>query len=80
MNINVETHGKTAGEILAVTQSIRENLSIFTETSCNYIVRVSNNGTVYAMLQREAGSTDVKVITTISQFIDKLFHLGYYVL
>lgn len=66
MNINVETHGKTAGEILAVTQSIRENLSIFTETSCNYIVRVSNNGTVYAMLQREAGSTDVKVITTIS--------------
>ncbi len=66
MNINVETHGKTAGEILAVTQSIRENLVIFTNTSCNYIVRVSNNGTIYAMLQRDAGTTDVKVITTIS--------------
>ena len=65
VEIRVECHAKSAGEILAVGQMAKENLSIFTDTSCRYTVKIIDNDETYVIIQREEGSTDCNVISTI---------------
>ena len=64
LDLTIESHGKTAGEILAVIQSAREEMSSFQSVNCTYIVQVVNNDKVQAIMRREAGSSDVHVMTT----------------
>lgn len=64
MNIEVDAHGKTAGEILAVTQTANSSLSVFTSTDCTYMITVKNDDTVYAMISRDIDSTATTVIST----------------
>lgn len=64
LKLNVTTHGKTVGEIMAVVQSVREKLAVFTSTNASYKVIIKNNGDVCAILERPIHSTDVAVITT----------------
>lgn len=64
LDLTIESHGKTAGEILAVTQSAKEQMSSFQSVGCTYIVQVINNDKVQAIMRRESGSSDVHVMTT----------------
>lgn len=64
LKLTVESHGKTAGEILAVVQSVKQELASFQSLECTYIVQIENNDQMQALLRREAGSTDVHVLTT----------------
>ena len=43
LNLNVTTHGKTAGEILAAVQSAKEKLSVFKSDTMEIRVEVINN-------------------------------------
>lgn len=63
LTLRVTTHGKTAGEILAVVQSIREKFSVFTSEDCEYRVIVINNSDTFAILHRPAHTTKLDVIT-----------------
>ncbi len=64
LRLNVQTYGKTSGEILAVIQSVREKLGVFTSQECEYRVAIYNNKNVAALLYRPLQSTGVNVITT----------------
>lgn len=63
--IDVTTHGKTASEILAVIQVAKEQMKLFTNTDCEYLVRIINENEVYAMIQRKSGSDSVSVISMV---------------
>lgn len=65
MQIDIESHGKTAGELLAVSQSVKEHLSEFSESNCSYLVRIKNNSEVYCMMKRDRKSKEITVITTL---------------
>ena len=65
MEIDVRAQAKSAGEILAIMQSAKENLSLFTSDSCQYTVRVLNNEEVYGIIQREKGSNTSQILSTI---------------
>lgn len=64
MIINITAHGKTAGEIMAVIQAVKEKMDVFTDTECIYKVIVSNNTKVCAILERDAKKNTVEVMTT----------------
>lgn len=65
MTIEITAHGKTAGEMLAVSQSAQKNLSKFKKRTCEYTVRIMNNDTVYCMMKRAANSTEVQSVTSM---------------
>jgi hypothetical protein len=49
--------------MLAVVQVAKESLSVFENTNCLYTIEVINNNDVYAVLQKEARSNKVNVIS-----------------
>ena len=65
MTIDITAHGKTAGEMLAVSQSAEKNLSKFKKRTCEYTVRITNNDKVYCMMKRAANSTEVVSVTSM---------------
>ncbi len=65
VEIKIETHAKSAGEILAVGQMAKESMSIFSKNDCRYTVRIVNNGETYVIIQRKENSSECSVISTI---------------
>lgn len=65
MTIDITAHGKTAGEMLAVSQSAQKNLSKFKKRTCEYTVRIMNNNEVYCMMKRAVNSTEVQSVTSM---------------
>lgn len=65
VEIKIETHAKSAGEILAVGQMAKESLSVFANTDCRYTIKIVNNGETYVVIQRRENSTESSVISTI---------------
>lgn len=63
LELTINSHGKTVGEMLAVIQDVREKLSVFESTSCEYKVIVKNNDEVCALMERASGSDKVTVLT-----------------
>lgn len=63
LTLTVTAHGKTVGEILAVIQSVCEHLSLFTSQNCAYKVIIKNNGDICALMDREAKTDKVEVLT-----------------
>ena len=64
LRLNIQTYGKTSGEILAVIQSVRDKLSVFSSLECEYRVSVFNNNDIAALMYRPLNTTGVNVITT----------------
>ena len=65
LQLTVTTHGKMVGEILSATQTVKEELDLFENTDVDYRIQVINNGDVFAMMHREAGSKHCDIITSI---------------
>lgn len=65
VQLTITTHGKMVGEILAATQTVKENLKLFENTDCDYRIQVINNDKLFAMMHRKAGSKHCDIITTI---------------
>lgn len=65
VQLTVTTHGKMVGEILSATQTVKEQLDLFENTDVDYRIQVINNGDVFAMMHREAGSKHCDIITSI---------------
>lgn len=63
--LNVTTHGKTAGEILAAIQAVREDMNLFSSTETDYRVTVTNDSDTVAIMHRPAGTYTVDVISTL---------------
>ena len=63
LNITLTAHGKTASEILAITQAASEQMVVFTNSSCTYKVEVITDAGTYAIVSKDAGSEDVNVMT-----------------
>lgn len=63
--IKITATGKTAGELLAVSQGAKDYLSMFTDTDCEYLITVETGGKVYTMMERPQGTTKVTVISTL---------------
>ena len=63
LQLDITSHGKTAGEILAVCQTANSSLSVFTSTDCEYQITITNDDTVYAMINRDIDSTETNVNT-----------------
>lgn len=63
LNITLIAHGKTASEILAITQAASEQMVVFTNSSCTYKVEVITDAGTYAIVSKNAGSEDVNVMT-----------------
>ncbi|MDO4466349.1 MAG: CamS family sex pheromone protein [Bacillota bacterium] len=63
--IKITATGKTAGELLAVSQGAKDALSLFASTDCEYLVTVETGGKVFTMLERPIGTTKVTVISTL---------------
>lgn len=63
MALTITAHAKSSGEILAIVQAAKESLSVFDDSNCNYSVKVINNNEVYAVLEKEARSSQINVIT-----------------
>lgn len=65
LNLNVTAHGKTASEVLACTQAVRENLSVFTNGDVDYRVEIVNDNKTIALLHRPPKSKNVTVVTSL---------------
>ena len=65
VQLTITTHGKMVSEILAATQTVKENLNLFENTDCDYRIQVINNDKLFAMMHRKAGSKHCDIITTI---------------
>ena len=63
LDITINAHGKTVGEVLAVVQYVRERMDIFESQDCEYTVIIKNNDETCALMKRAADSTKVEVIT-----------------
>lgn len=63
LTIEVSAYGKTAGEILAVTQSAKDSLAVFADPqmACKVIIR--NNGEICTLMERAAGSTECEMLS-----------------
>lgn len=64
LTLNVTAYGKTAGEILALVQTVQEKLSLFSKPDMTIKVIIKNNGDVCALMERRPNSTDVEVLST----------------
>ena len=65
LNLTITTHGKTAGEVLAVIESVKDKMSTFKSKKCEYLITVLNDDTVYALIQRKTGSSECTVISYV---------------
>ncbi|MBQ0064835.1 MAG: CamS family sex pheromone protein [Firmicutes bacterium] len=65
MEIHITATGKTAGELLAVSQAAREYLSMFDRTDCRYLVRIETGGETFTLIERDPGTTKTNVISTL---------------
>lgn len=63
--ITIEAHAKSTGEILAMGQTAKENLNLFTQMDCRYTVTIKNNNETYIVIQRKENETDCTVISTL---------------
>ena len=63
LNMTLTAHGKTASEILAITQAASEKLDVFTEATCTYKVEIITDVGTYAMMSKDSGSDEVHVMT-----------------
>ena len=63
LNITITAHGKTAGEMLAVSQAAKKQLSKFKMKDCQYVVKVIDNEETYCILKRNKNSTAVNSVT-----------------
>ena len=65
LNLTITAHGKTAGEILAVIEDVRDQMSTFESKKCDYLITILNDDTVYALIERESGSSECNVISKV---------------
>lgn len=65
LNITITAHGKTAGEVLAVIEDVKDQMSTFKSKKCDYLITVLNDDTVYALIQRKSGSSECSVISKV---------------
>lgn len=63
LNIMITCHGKTASEVLAVTQAACDELSVFTDSECTYKVQVNTDEGTYALIVKDAGQEAASVLT-----------------
>lgn len=63
LNITITAHGKTSGEMLAVSQVAKKQLSKFKMQECEYSVKVIDNDNTYCILKRNKNNTTVSSIT-----------------
>ena len=61
--ITITCHGKTLSEISAVTQKANDELSVFTEDSCQYKVQIVTDTGTYAIISRDPNQTATQVVT-----------------
>ncbi len=64
LNITITAHGKTAGEMLAVSQVAKKQLSKFKSVDCEYSVKVIDNEETYCMMKRNKNETVVNSVTS----------------
>ena len=65
LNLTITAHGKTAGEVLAVIEDVRDQMSTFESKKCDYLITILNDDTVYALIERESGSSECNVISKV---------------
>lgn len=65
LNLTITAHGKTAGEILAVIEDVKDQMDSFSSKKCDYLITVLNDDTVYALIERASGSSECNVISKI---------------
>lgn len=65
LELNIVTHGKTAGEVMAAIQGIRKEMDSFSSSETDYRVTISNDNKTVGMMHRPAGSYTVQVLTMI---------------
>ena len=65
LNLTITAHGKTAGEILAVVEDVKDQMDTFSSKKCDYLITVLNDDTVYALIERASGSSECNVISKI---------------
>ena len=65
LNLTITAHGKTAGEILAVIEDVKDQMDTFSSKKCDYLITVLNDDTVYALIERASGSSECNVISKI---------------
>lgn len=63
LSITITCHGKTASEVLAVTQAANDKMTIFTDTNCTIKVEILTDDGPYAMMTREAGQETSVLLT-----------------
>lgn len=63
--ITIEAHAKSTGEILALGQAAKDNMSMFTQLECRYTVTIKNNNETYIVIQRKENETECSVISTL---------------
>ena len=64
LNITITAHGKTSGEMLAVSQVAKKQLSKFKSVDCEYSVKVIDNEETYCMMKRNKNETVVNSVTS----------------
>lgn len=64
LNITITAHGKTAGELLAVSQTAKKECSIFKEQTCEYTIKVIGNDETYCIMKRNPNDTTVYSVTS----------------
>ena len=65
LNLTITAHGKTAGEILAVIEHAKDQMTTFESKKCDYLITVLNDDTVYALIERKSGSSECVVISKV---------------
>ena len=65
LNLTITAHGKTAGEVLAIIEYAKDQMSTFETKKCDYLITILNDDTVYALIERKSGSSECNVISKI---------------
>ena len=65
LNLTITAHGKTAGEVLAIIEHAKDQMSTFETKKCDYLITILNDDTVYALIERKSGSSECNVISKI---------------
>lgn len=65
MTLDITTHGKTAGEILAAVQAVREDMSVFTSENTDFRVIIKNDNNTVAIMRRAPESRTVEILSML---------------
>lgn len=65
MDITISAHGKTAGEMMAVSQTAEDSLSVFKSTDATYTVKIENSNETYCILKRSKNTKDVTSVSIL---------------